>query len=91
MGVKTGEWTMAMNKNNNQCSNTVKLHLILFYLDRYIIKLLLTESSVHTGNICSDVQGALTLLHSVGPHALTSEKIFPHMDLAPSQEYNAHR
>ena len=32
--------------------------LILFYLGRYTIKLLLTEISVHTRNICSDTEGA---------------------------------
>ena len=39
-------------------------HLV-FYLCMFPIKLLLTEISVHTGNICSDIQGALTLLRSV--------------------------
>ena len=38
----------------------MKFHLILVYLGRYTIKLLLTESSDHTGNICSDTEGAWT-------------------------------
>ena len=38
---------------------------ILVYLYGYKIKLLLTEILVHTGNICSDFQGAWTSLHSV--------------------------
>ena len=38
---------------------------MLFYLCRYTVKPLLTEISVHTGNICSDVQGAWT-----SPYAL---------------------
>ena len=33
---------------------------ILIYLYRYTIELLLTESSVHTRNICSDVHGPWT-------------------------------
>ena len=36
-----------------------------FYLGKYTIKLLLTEISVHTENICSDIQGAQTSLRSV--------------------------
>ena len=38
---------------------------MLFYLCRYTIKLLLTEISVHTGNIRSDIEGAWTSLRSV--------------------------
>ena len=38
---------------------------MLLYLGMYTIKLLLTEISVHTGNICSDIQGAWTSLRSV--------------------------
>ena len=40
------------------------------------MKLLLTEISVHTGNICSDIQGAWTSLRSVprGGGALDSYK-----------------
>ena len=34
--------------------------IILVYLGRYTIKHLLAENSVHTENICSDVQGAWT-------------------------------
>ena len=46
----------------------------------YTIKLLLTEISVHTGNICSDIQGAWTSLRSVHTPWM-SEQIFPRMDL----------
>ena len=35
---------------------------MLFYLCKHIMKLLITEISVHTGNICSDIQDAWTLL-----------------------------
>ena len=55
----------ATHLHSKQCSNSVKFHLMLLYLGRYTIKLLLTEISVHTGNICSDVQGAWTSLRSV--------------------------
>ena len=37
--------------HNKQRSNSVKFHLILFYLGRHTIKLLLTEISVHMGNL----------------------------------------
>ena len=40
----------------------------------------LTEISVHTGNICSDIQGAWTSLRSVYTPWM-SEQIFPCMDL----------
>ena len=50
---------------SKQRSNSVKFHLILFYLGRCTIKLLLTEISVHRGNICSDIQGH-------GPHCVWS-------------------
>ena len=46
----------------------------------YTIKLLLTEISVHMGNICSDIQGAWTSLRSVHTPGM-SEQIFPRMDL----------
>ena len=52
-------------QHSKQSSNSVKFHLILFYLGMYTIKLLLTEISVHTGNICPDIQGARTSLRSV--------------------------
>ena len=42
-----------------------KFHRILFYFCWYTIQLLLTEISDHTGNICSDIQGAWTSLRSV--------------------------
>ena len=31
---------------------------MLVYLEKYTIKFLLIESTVHTGSICSEVQGA---------------------------------
>ena len=70
----------AMHQHSKQRSNAVKFHLILFYFGRYTIKLLLTEISVHTGNICSDIQGAWTSLSSVNTPGM-SEQIFPRMDL----------
>ena len=45
---------------------------MLFYLCRYTIKVLLTEISVHKGNICSDIQGALNVRTNIswyGPRA----------------------
>ena len=36
-----------------------------FYLGGYTVELLLTEILVLTGNICADIQGALSSLHSV--------------------------
>ena len=53
------------HQHSKQRSNSAKFCLILFYLGMYTIKLLLTEISVHTGNICSDIQGAWTSLCSV--------------------------
>ena len=55
--------------HSKQRSNSVKFHLILFDLGMYTIKLLLTEISVHTGNICSDIQGTWTSLR-FGAYAL---------------------
>ena len=52
------DWRMDRQRTNSkQRSNSVKFHLILFYFGTYTIKLLLTEISVHTGNICFDIQG----------------------------------
>ena len=59
--------------HSKQHSNSAKFYLILFYLGMYTIKLLLTEISVHTGNICSDIQGVWTErmdLTAFGPYAL---------------------
>ena len=61
--------------------HSVKFHCILFYLCRYTIKLLLTKISVYMGNICSDIQGAWTLLQCLVHTPLMSEEIFPCMDL----------
>ena len=55
----------ATHQHNKQCSNSIKIHSILFYLRRYTIKLLLTQITVHTGNICSDIQRAWASLRSV--------------------------
>ena len=49
----------------------VSSYPILFYLDMYTLKLFLTKISVHTENICFDIQGAWT------------SQIFPRMDLKP--------
>ena len=57
------DWTTHHNK---QHCNSIKFHRILFYLCRYTIMLLLTEISVHTRNICSDVR---TNISSYGPPA----------------------
>ena len=75
-------WRMdrAAHQHSKQRSNSVKLHLILLYLGRYTIKLLLIKISVHTGNICSDIQGAWTSLRSVHA-ACMSEQIFPRIDI----------
>ena len=59
----------ATHLHNKQRSNSVKFHRMLFYLCRHTIKLLLTEISVHTGNTCSDIQGAWNLT-AFGPYAL---------------------
>ena len=48
----------ATHLHSKQHSNTVKFHHTLVYLGMYTIKLLLTESSVHTGNIGFDAEGA---------------------------------
>ena len=53
------------NKNRILKDGLCERAFIMFYLCRYTIKLLLTETSVHTGNICSDIQGAWTSLRSV--------------------------
>ena len=76
------DWRMdrATHWHNKQRSDSVKFHRLLFYLFRYTIKLLLTEISVHTGNICSEIQGAWTSLRSVHTPWM-SEQIFPRMDL----------
>ena len=47
-------------------------HIFIF---RTAIDLILTEISVHTGNICSDIPGAWTSLHSVHTPWM-SEQIF---------------
>ena len=67
-------------QHNKQHSNSVKFHRMLFYLCRYLITPVLTEILVHTGNICSDIQGAWTSLRSVHT-PLMSEQIFSRMDL----------
>ena len=43
-------------QDTKQCFNTVKFHIFPLYLGRYTIKLFLTESSIHMGNICTEVQ-----------------------------------
>ena len=80
VGVRTGVWTGQTHWHNKPRSNSVKFHRLLFYLCRYTIKLLLTEISFHTGNICSDIQGAWTSLRSVHTPWM-SEQIFPRMDI----------
>ena len=80
IGVRTGVWTGQRTNTVNNALTNEKFYLILFYLGMYTIKLLLTEISVHTGNICSDIQGAWTSLRSVHTPWM-SEQIFPRMDL----------
>ena len=60
----------ATHWHSKQCSNSVKVHLILFYLGRYTINLLLTEISAHTGNICSDIHSRRMDLTAFRPYAL---------------------
>ena len=51
--------------HNTQRNNSVKFHLILFHLCRYAKKLLLTEISIHTANICCRMN-----LIALSPYAL---------------------
>ena len=46
-------------------SKPYQFDLILVYFCGHITKILSYESSVHTGNICSDIQGAWALLGAV--------------------------
>ena len=55
----------ATHLHSKQRSNSAKFYIIPFYLGMYTVKLLLTEILVHTGNICSDIQGVWTSLRSV--------------------------
>ena len=64
MDVQAGVWTGQCSNIVNE-SNEVKFHLILVYFGKYTIILLLTENSVRTEKIYSDVQGAWTSLRSI--------------------------
>ena len=48
---------------NESCN--IQFHLTLVYLCRYTIALLSTGSSVHTENLCSDIQGKVYEHHRI--------------------------
>ena len=63
--ILRSDWMRANPYIGAQIGIWTKFYLIPVDLGRYTLKLLLTEIAVHTGNICSDLQDACTLLRLV--------------------------